>query len=119
MADGEWLWKLAGVVTPLLTGIVGLFGGLYSAGRNSAQREQKIKDEFRAEMTAHKNHTEETKDALVEQFKESFAGLRQKINDVELDAQKTFVSKDDFKDFREEYRDDMRDLKALIVARSQ
>ena len=66
-----------------------------------------------------KNEVNESKEALVEQFKESFSGLRQKINDVELDAQKTFVNKDDFKEFREEYRDDMRDLKALIAARKQ
>lgn len=49
-------------------------------------------------------------------FGETLKGLRQKINDVELDTERRFVAKDDFNDFREEYREDMRDLKKKIDA---
>lgn len=50
-------------------------------------------------------------------FDETLKGLRQKINDVELDAERRFLLKNDFNDFREEYREDIRDLKALVGRR--
>ena len=47
-------------------------------------------------------------------FDETLKGLRQKINDVELDTEKYFLRKNEFDDFRKEYREDTRDIKAMI-----
>jgi hypothetical protein len=101
----EWVYRIANYAVPAFTGVLGVVGGIYGAGRRSAEREQAIKDELRGDMKSLKEELMDSSSALIEQFRESFAGIRQKINDVELDAQKNFVSKDDFKEFREEYRE--------------
>lgn len=127
MAEGEWLWKLASLVAPVLTGIAGIAGGLYGAGRRSVQREQKTKDDYdgkiatlrdevRGTMTSHAQKVDEGNDLLVSQFKESFDGIRRQHDEHRIDVEKRFMLKDDFKEFREEYREDIRDLKALITA---
>jgi len=45
-----------------------------------------------------------------------FSAIRQKINDVEINAERSFVSKRDFDEWRSEYREDMRDLKQSIAS---
>ncbi len=51
---------------------------------------------------------------LAYQFDETLKALRQKINDVELSTSKYFVARNEFDDFRSEFREDMRDLKSKI-----
>lgn len=125
----EWDWaKLAFQIgTYALSSAVGLGVGLWRAGRKSAESEQAVKDDYtakihalreetRTHMATHASKVEDGSDLLVSQFKESFEGLRRQHDDHKLDIEKRFMLKDDFKDFRDEYRDDMRDLKASIAS---
>lgn len=105
MGEGDLLYRVASFIMPILTGFAGAIGGIYGAGRKSSEREQAIKDELRDEMAALRKDFDASKDDLSDQFRESFQGIRQKINDVELDAQKRFVDKTDFREFRNEYRE--------------
>lgn len=102
MGDMEWLYRLAG---PVIGALAGLAGGLYGAGRQSAEREQKIKDELRAEMKSIGKDVETQIEKSQGEFGETLHGLRQKINDVELGAERRYLPKDDFKEFRDEYRE--------------
>lgn len=130
----EWDWHqitLQGGFSAL-SGAGGFLYGLFRLGRKSARNEQTVKDDYntkiralreevRTDMAAHAQKADAGNDLLVSQFKESFEGLRRQQDDHKLDVEKRFLLKDDFRDFRDEYREDMRDLKASIagIARSQ
>lgn len=73
-------------------------------------------EQLRTSMLEVEKGAERRLDLLVEQFKESFAGLRRQIDDDRLHTEQRFLRKDDFKDFRDEYREDMREVKASIGA---
>lgn len=125
---GEWIDIAVKVGLALSSGVA---GGLYSVwqwGRSSAQAEQAVKDqittlreEVRKEMTTQATKSEARTDLLVEQFKETFDGIRRQIDEHRYYTEKDFLKKEDFKDFREEYREDMRDIKTAIanIARTQ
>ena len=102
MAELEWFYRLA---PPAVGALFGWIGGLYGAGRKSAERDQKIKDDLRAEMTSMSKATEEKVEESKTEFAETLHGLRQKINMVELEAERRYLLKDDFKEFRDEYRE--------------
>ena len=74
---------------------------------------------FRTAISESETKIEEKVDLARESFDETLKGLRQKINDVELNSERSFVAKGDFDDFRKEYREDMRDLKSSIAAISK
>ena len=76
-----------------LSAAVGAAGGLIAGVWRVAHIEQDIRKDF---------------DQMV-------GNIRQRINEVELEAQRNFVAKPDFEDFRKEYREDMRDLKNSIA----
>ena len=71
-------------------------------------------------MASHAQKADDGKELLIDQFKEAFDGLRRQMDEHRFYTEKDFMKKEDFRDFREEYRDDMRDLKASIaqIARS-
>src|SRR6185312_15804256 len=93
----EWIKAIA----PLVSGVVGILVGIWHAGKRSGKEE--------ADQDARLNERIDTrvKEATAP-FDETLRGLRQKINDVELYSAKTYLEKDEFKDFREEYRDDVK-----------
>lgn len=66
-------------------------------------------------MATHAQKADDGNDLLVAQFKESFEGIRRQHDDHKLDVERRFMLKDDFKDFRDEYREDMRDIKTAIA----
>ena len=126
-AMGEFDWgKLAiEAGASLLSGIGGLVIGAWKWGRNSARSEQVIKDDYngkiralreemRKDMAAHAQKSADGNDLLVGQFTESFAGIRRQLDEHRLTTEKEFLRKDDFRDFREEYREDIREIKAAI-----
>lgn len=128
MAGGEWIEVAIKAVIALSGGIGGLFLGVWKWGHSSAAAEQAVKnqitalrEEVRKEMAAHVQKIEDGHDELVNHFEESFNGIRRQHDDHKLDVEKRFMLKDDFKDFREEYREDMRDIKTAIanIARTQ
>lgn len=119
MAD--WNWEHAAVEAgiSLLSGVGGLLLGVWRWGRNSAEHEQTIKDDYNAKIDklrddmnashqAYEKSATARNDLLVEQFKESFDGIRRQIDDNKLDTEKHFLRKEDFGDFRKEYREDIR-----------
>ena len=129
-AETEWLRIAFEAGASMVSGLAGLLVGAWKWGRGSAQAEQalkddyngkitKLRDEVRATMTSHAQKADEGNDLLVSQFKESFDGIRRQHDEHRIDVEKRFMLKDDFREFREEYREDIRDLKALIAARKQ
>lgn len=67
-----------------------------------------------ARATAIEKSSEARMNLLVEQFTESFAGIRRQIDEHRFYTERDFLRKEDFKDFREEYREDMREIKESI-----
>lgn len=119
MPDLDWGKVVFEAGTYVVSSVVGLGVGIWKWGRKSAADEQKIKDDYNAKIDdlreqMRASHAEYEKaatarnDLLVEQFKESFEGIRRQIDTNQLETEKRFLPKDDFKDFREEYRQDMR-----------
>lgn len=127
MAGGEWVDIAIKAVVGLAGGIGGLFIGVWKWGRSSAKAEARqeqsvktqitaLREEVRKEMAAHVKKTDDSHDELVNHFEESFNGIRRQIDEHRYYTEKDFMKKDDFKDFRDEYREDIRDLKASITA---
>lgn len=106
MVDAEWTRMAIEAAGWAASSLVGLGLGLWRGGRRSAMDEQKVREEFNAAVAGLERRIEEKLDRSAGQFDETLKGLRQKINDVELDAVRTFVAKPDFDEFRKEYRRD-------------
>ena len=107
----EW----AHVIIGGFSAAVGAAGGLVAGVWKVAHIEQDLRKDFSQDIAeaAHELSLQISK--VTDQFDETLRGLRQKINDVELNTERSFVSKPDFDDFRKEYREDMRDLKSSIA----
>lgn len=95
----------------LFGGVGGLVAGVWRVARVHTDLRREITKEISEAMKA----LEEKVDHTVTQFDETLKGLRQKINDVELDTARSYVVREDFDDFRKEYREDMRDLKHSLA----
>ncbi len=130
MAEIEWGKIAIEAGISLASGIVGAVGWIWKRGRNSARAEQAVKDDYNAKISAlrdemrttmatHALKVEDGNDLLVSQFKESFEGMRRQIDEHKFYTEKDFLKKEDFKEFRDEYREDMRDLKASIASISR
>lgn len=126
-AEYDWPRVAVEAAMSLVSGITGLVVGVWRWGRDSVKAEQDLKDEFdtkidllakemRAAMSDLERTSESRLDLLVEQFRESFSGLRRQIDDDRLRTEQDFLRKDDFRNFREEYREDMRELKRSVAA---
>ena len=99
----EWIKAIA----PFLSGAVGILVGIWHAGKKSGKEE--------ADHDARLNERLEAQvKRATNDFDETLRGLRQKINDVELYSAKTYLEKEEFTDFRKEYREDMTEIKKLI-----
>lgn len=116
---GEWFDVGIKAGISLVSGLGGLFIGVWKWGRSSAQAEQAVKDELRTEiaalreevrkdMASHKTSSEESRDDLVDQFKETLDGMRRQFDEHQLDTERYFLRKNEFQAFREEYRADQR-----------
>lgn len=124
---GEWTDLALKAAISLASLIGGIFLGVWRWGRYSATSEQAVKDDYdekikqlreemRTAMAEQAKQSAERTDDLVHQFKESFDGIRRQMDDHRFYTEKDFMRKEDFRDFREEYRDDMRDIKAAIAS---
>ena len=129
---GEWADLAIKAGISLASGFGGMILGAWQWGRSSAKKEHAVKDDYdtkirtlreemRIAMVTHAQKADDGKDLLTDQFKEAFEGLRRQMDEHRYYTEKDFMKKEDFRDFREEYRDDMRDLKASIasIARQQ
>jgi gas vesicle protein len=111
----DWPHIIAGLIGSLFGGISGLFVGVWRMARFEPELRKEITQEI-AEAT---NELHEKIDNEVGHFGETLHGLREKINGVELlitRELREFVSKEDFNSYREELRDDMRELKKNVSA---
>lgn len=126
MADWDWGRIAVQVGTYVLSSAAGLGVGIWKWGRSSAKQEQSVKDDYtgkinalrdevRTNMASHAQKVEDGHDLLVSQFKESFEGIRRQHDDHKMVVEKEFLRKEDFRDFREEYREDTREIKASIA----
>jgi len=115
MAGLEWAHAIAAILGVLF----GAAGGIFAGGWRLGRIEGRLKLNFQEAITVSEKRIEDKVDEARVSFDETLKGLRQKINDVELNAERRFLPKDDFYDFRDEYREDMRDLKQLIQGRKQ
>jgi len=114
--DGiDWEHAIIGIVSTILGAVSGLIAGIWRV----AHIEQGLRLDFTQDIAESTNELSQKLTDLANHFDETLRGLRQKINDVELDTAKNFVSKPDFDDFRKEYREDIRDLKNSIAGISR
>jgi hypothetical protein len=125
MADVDWGRIGAEAAISLLSGVGGLFVGVWRWGRRSAVHDQKVKDDYdgkinelreqmRAALAKHDEAADARVEALVAQFKESFEGIRRQIDDHRLEAERRFLPREGLTDFRKEYREDMANLMKKI-----
>ena len=110
----------------LVSALTGAFIAVWKWGRDSATSDQSVKDDYNAKiaelreemrqaMAGRSQKHDASQDLLTAQFKESFDGIRRQIDEHRYHTEKEFLKKEDFKDFRDEYREDMRDLKGAIA----
>lgn len=103
----EWAHAIAAIIGAA----VGVVGSVFGFGWRMGRIEGRLEAKFSAQMAGTEKRIE---DHIVTPFNETLKGMRQKINDVELETERHFLKKDEFDDFRKEYREDIRDLKSLI-----
>jgi uncharacterized protein YjbJ (UPF0337 family) len=106
----EWAHLMIALSSAGVGALTGLVVGVWRVARIEGQ----IKDDFKNCIQETKAEIEGRVEALVGQFQDTFAALRQKINDVELQTERLFVSKSGFDEFRKEYREDMASLMRKI-----
>lgn len=99
--DLEW----AQPAIAIIGAICGAATGIFMGGRRVGKIESGLSLNFKQAINESKKEIEDKVEQARKSFDETLKGLRQKINDVELDTARGFVSKGDFADFREEYRD--------------
>jgi hypothetical protein len=107
----DWLHIIFGSLGAILGGISGLLAGVW----RMARFEPELRKEITQEIAEVVHELDEKIDAEIGHFDETLRGLREKINDVELHIERHFVGKEDFNSFREEWREDMRELKKNIA----
>lgn len=121
--DWDWVKSAAQAVAPLITGLVGLFVGTWRAGKKQGEQEEKAKTQFKDDLARETDAKIEglklemrtavadaldSNETFIQSVGDTFAALRQKINDVERDGLIRFLPKDDFTEFLKEYREDQR-----------
>lgn len=111
----EWAHIIIASLSALAGGVSGLVAGVWRIARF----EGRLTASFQKSINDCERRFEDKVEHITGTFDETLKGLRQKINDVELETERGFVAKGDFDDFRKEYREDMRDLKSSIAGISK
>ena|SRR5689334_3537557 len=128
-SDLQWAHALAAI----FGAIIGAVSAIFTIGWRLGQAESKISKDVKRSVDEAQPKLEKKVDAInrsneqskkmledrvdraAKDFEDTLKGMRQKINDVELGTEREFVRKTDFFDFREEYRQDMRDVKNALT----
>jgi hypothetical protein len=95
-------------------GILGFVGAIFAWVFRAGGIGPKMQTDFKEAVGAAEKRIEDQMDAATQHFDETLRGLREKINSVELNTERHFLPKEDFNAFREEYRQDIRDIKAMV-----
>lgn len=96
-----------------------VLGGIWGIVKWMAADRQKTREDFDnklqlvqerlEERVSEAEHGIESKvETALQQMGETMRGVREKINVVELEAERRFMPKESFDDFRREYREDMK-----------
>lgn len=101
MINLEWAHLIIGA----LGAIAGAAGGIFIGGWRLGRIEGRLKLHFKEAIEESESHIEGKLEQARQGFDDTLKGLRQKINDVELNSERRFFLRDDFKNFLEEYRD--------------
>jgi len=115
----DWTRLAAEAGIAIASGVGTAFYTVWKWGRGGAKAEQAIKDDYTAKIEAQgkelrgmiagiEKAADERLNALVDQFKESFDGMRRQMDQNLLDAERRFLSNERFDHFYEEYRKDQR-----------
>lgn len=130
MAETDWVRVGFEAGASLVSGLAGLVLGAWNWGRRSAKAEHRLKEDVdrkinelrektMASLEKHEDHSSARTELLVEQFKESFEGLRRQMDDHKLATEREFVRKDELRVLRDEIREDMREIKSMISSISK
>jgi cysteine sulfinate desulfinase/cysteine desulfurase-like protein len=95
-------------------GVLGFVGAALQWVFRAGGVAPKMQTDFKNAVDAAEKRIEDQMDAATQHFDETLRGLREKINSVELNTERHFLPKEDFNAFREEYRQDIRDIKAMV-----
>jgi hypothetical protein len=85
--------------------VIGAITSIFTAGWRLGRIESRMKLNFQEAIAMSEKRIEDRVEAARGSFDETLKGLRQKINDVELNSERRFLPKEEFNDFREEYRE--------------
>jgi GTPase SAR1 family protein len=112
VADTDWMQLGFNAASAVASAAAGVVVGAWRWGRRTAHREHAVKadydgkiDALREEMRSAMSTAARSRSEIADEFRDTFQALRQKINSVELEAERRFLLKEDFNDFREEYRE--------------
>jgi hypothetical protein len=117
--DGfEWFNAFVSGASALVGAVSGIIAGTWRVAQIEPRMQVKmetrlaaIEIEMRDKIAAHEKASMLRTETLVDQFRESFSGMRRQIDENRLRTEQEFLRKEDFRDFRDEYREDMRELK--------
>lgn len=109
----------------VVTGIGGWLIGIWKWGRSNARHDQRVKEDYdgkinvlreetRTMMVTAEKAADVRNDLLVDQFRESFEGIRRQIDDHRLEAERRFVPSLGLTEFRKEIREDLASLARKI-----
>jgi hypothetical protein len=87
-----------------ISGLAGLVFGAWRWGRAGAKAEQAVKEDYERKIAVVEQTADARLDLLVEQFKESFEGLRRQMDQNTLETERRFLSQPAFDKFCVEYR---------------
>lgn len=113
----DWLHATIASISSVIGGAAGLVAATWRLARIEPALRLDIKrdiagieNELRDEINVGEKRISAKIEEAAQLFDETLKALRQKINDVELETARGFISKPHFDDFRREYREDMRRL---------
>lgn len=99
----EWAHAVAAIIGACF----GVASSLFTGGWRFGRIEGRLKLHVQETMIDSEKRLEAKLDTATSAFDETLRALRQKINDVELNSERRYLLKDEFSDFRTEYRQDM------------
>lgn len=111
----EWLHGVVAGVAAILGAAGGFIGGVWRVARIEPSLKLKMQhdlgsmeNDMREQITLAEHLIVGKIEEAASNFDETLKALRQKINDVELEMVRGYVSRPYFDEFRREYREDMR-----------
>lgn len=116
MADIDWGRAVIEAAASAATGLAGLVIGAWKFGRAGAKAEANLREELVAMIATQEKQAVARTELLVEQFRETLEGIRRQMDELRYYSEKRFLAKEDFAEFRAEYREDNRRMNDKLDA---